>query len=94
MGGFGESCELEEVAHRSARRTGAENSSPIKPAVIVGGPENPFHVVLRFRKRNVVDELVLVESGALGDPLRNPGLTGVIARQRIVGCRRIDPSDL
>ena len=40
----------------------------IQASVVLGGPENPLHVVLGLGKRDVVDEFVLVESGTLRLP--------------------------
>src|SRR5688572_16984663 len=85
MSGFGESCELEEIPHRSAARWGgAGHSSSIKPPVVVCRSENALHVILSLGKRDVVDEFVLLESGPLGNPACNAVLAGVVAGERVV----------
>src|SRR5687768_11242117 len=56
----------------------------IQTAVVFGCAENPLHVVLRFRKRNVVDELILVQPRPFGLPPQHTTLPGVVAGERVV----------
>ena len=60
----------------------------VEHPVVLRGAQNPLHVVLRFRERNVVDEFVLVEARALGPPSHDAVLAGVVAGKRVVRLRR------
>ena len=57
---------------------------PVETAVVLGGAEDPLHVVLRLGKRDVVDELVALEAWLGGNPLRDAARAGVVGRQREV----------
>ena len=79
---------------RSARRrlhdgTGLRAALAVEPPVVLGGAEDPLHVVLRLGERNVVDELVFVEAGALRLPADDAALAGVVAGQRVVGAAEL-----
>src|SRR6185295_218227 len=54
----------------------------IQGPVVLGGAENPLHVILRLRERNVVHELVAVDAAAFRDPLDDPSIARVVGRQR------------
>src|SRR5262249_6548082 len=46
----------------------------VQVTVVLGGAEDPLHVVLRLGKRDVVDELVLVHAGTFRLPPDDPVL--------------------
>src|SRR5689334_17568077 len=56
--------------------------SAVENAVILGSPDDPLHVVLRLGERNVVDELIAVESRALGQPPDNALWSCVVRGKR------------
>ena len=61
---------------------------PRQAAIVFRGAKHALHVVLGFRERDVVDELVFVESGALLLPPHHTALSGVIAGERVVGATK------
>ena len=67
-------------AHR--RRLGAPPA--IETAIVLGRAEDLLHVILRLRKRDVVDELVAVDARPLGNPAGDATRAGVVGRQRVV----------
>ena len=57
--------------------------------VVFRGAEDPLHVVLRLGKRDVVDELVLVEPGTLRLPPDDAAVARVVAGKRVVGAAEL-----
>ena len=68
---------------------GMRGAVGIETAIVLCRPENPLHVVLRLRERDVVDELVLVESGALCLPPDHAAVPRVVAGERVVGAAEL-----
>src|SRR5581483_3123705 len=50
---------------------GRGRRSAVQAPVVLGLPHDALHVVLRLGERNVVDPLVGVDAGTLGDPARD-----------------------
>ena len=61
---------------------GRGRTRPVQVAVILRRAEDLLHVALRFRKRDVVDELVTIDPGPLGHPSRDAIRPGVVRGQR------------
>src|SRR5215212_175959 len=64
----------------SLRRAG----SAVEPPIVLGRSENTLHIILRLGKRNIVDELVLVEPRPLRFPADHTALARVVAGKRVV----------
>src|SRR4030095_12127106 len=71
---------------RRERGNGARDGGTVRiqTSVILGRPEDALAVLLCFREWNVVDELVLVETGALRLPPGYAAVSGVVAGQRVL----------
>src|SRR6188508_1705074 len=54
----------------------------VENAVVLRRAEDAFDVVLRFGKRNIVDELIARKARPFGPPLRHTALAGVVGGQR------------
>src|SRR5262249_27361428 len=56
----------------------------VEAPVVVRLTDDLADVVLRFRERNVVDELVAIDTGALGDPAVHAAWPGVVRGERVM----------
>ena len=87
--GFLVADALAGVSVDMARRPGVPRARTVQAPVVLGGAEDPLHVVLRLGERDVVDELVLVEARPLRLPADDAAFAGVVAGQRVVGAAEL-----